>query len=104
MTGKVENVLPGVPSDFKNLPQASPIAMVPLVGLAAHFPEIKPLVSQLSGGRAIDTASAMPTIETILSQWVPANYLRIVTAVTGKYIGFTGSELHQASISAIAQM
>jgi hypothetical protein len=104
LTGKVENVLPGVPSDFQNLPQASPIAMVPLVGLAAHFPEIKPLVSQLSGGRAIDTASAMPTIETILSQWVPANYLRIVTAVTGKSIGFTGSELHQASISAMAQM
>jgi hypothetical protein len=104
LTGKVENVLPGIPSDFQNLPQASPIAMVPLVGLAAHFPEIKPLVSQLSGGRAIDTASAMPTIETILSQWVPANYLRIVTAVTGVSIGFTGSELHQAGISAMAQM
>jgi hypothetical protein len=104
LTGKVENVLPGIPSDFQNLPQASPIAMVPLVAIAARFPEVKPLVSMLSGGRAIDTSSAMPSIETILSQWVPANFLRVMTAVTGKSIGFTGSELHQASMSAVAQM
>ena len=104
LTGKVENVLPGVPSDFQNLPQASPIAMIPLVGLAAHFPEIKPLVSMMSGGRAIDTSGAMPTIETILSQWVPANYLRMYAAVTGNTIGFTKSELHQNTISAMAQM
>lgn len=118
LTGNLENVLPGIPSDFQNLPQASPIAMMPLTAIAAKFPEFKPFVSTLSGGRPIDTSGVIPTAETVLSQWVPANYLRMVSAGLGiaaerifdvnltdtAMFGFTGTELHQATMSAMAQL
>jgi len=104
LTGKINNVLPGVPADFQNLPALSPIGMIPATVVAEHFPEAKPVISALSAGRAVNASTWKDLVGTTIAQFVPANYQRLWTATFQNGTALSSGELNRATITAMAQM
>jgi len=104
LTGKINNVLPGVPADFQNLPALSPLGMIPASIVAEHFPESKPYISELSAGRVVNAANFGDLAKTTITQFIPANYQRMWAATFGNTTALAEGELEKNTIMAMAQM